>query len=107
MHIKSMKAQCCKNKKLANNIENAVNFLRVISEENRIKILCLLQKEEMCVCNVWQYLGLSQNLTSHHLKTLKDFGLISSRKEGLKIFYKLNKKVVKKHLKILNQFLNP
>ena len=100
-----MKLQCCKNKKLRGDLKDTVNFLRVISEENRIKILCLLKKEEMCVCNIWQYLGMSQNLTSHHLKILKEFGVISSRREGLKVFYKLNEKVVKKYLKLLDRFL--
>ena len=100
-----MKPQCCKSKKLRSDLKSTVNFLRIISEENRIKILCLLKKKEMCVCNIWQYLGMSQNLTSHHLKILKEFGVISSRKEGLKVFYKLNEKVVKKYLKLLDRFL--
>jgi ArsR family transcriptional regulator len=82
------------------------DFLRVIAEDNRLKILCLLKKGEKCVCEIWQFLNLPQNLTSHHLKVLKDFGLVSSRQEGLKVFYKLNKKVAEKHLKILNKFLN-
>jgi len=82
------------------------DFLKVIAEDNRLKILCLLQNGEQCVCEIWQFLDLPQNLTSHHLKVLKDFGLVSSRQEGLKVFYKLNKKVVEKHLKILNKFLN-
>jgi len=82
------------------------DFLKVIAEDNRLKILCLLQNGEQCVCEIWQFLDLPQNLTSHHLKVLKDFGLVSSRQEGLKVFYKLNKKVAEKHLKILNKFLN-
>ena len=82
-----------------------VEFLKTISEENRLKILCLLKEDEKCVCEIWQYLKLPQNLVSHHLKVLKDFDLISSRKERVKIFYKINKKAVKKHLKSLNNFL--
>jgi len=82
------------------------DFLRVIAEDNRLKILCLLKNGEKCVCEIWQFLDLPQNLTSHHLRVLKDFGLVSSRQEGLKVFYKLNQKVTEKHLKILNKFLN-
>lgn len=84
-----------------------MNFLKIISEENRLKIVCILYYGEKCVCEIWQYLKLPQNLVSHHLKILKDFGLISSKKEGLKVFYKLNKKVVKKYIKLINKFLNP
>ncbi|MGQ9848187.1 MAG: ArsR/SmtB family transcription factor [Bacteroidales bacterium] len=74
-----------------------VEFLKVISEENRLKILCLLKNSEKCVWDIWQYLGLVQNLVSHHLKVLKDFGLVSSKQEGLKVIYSLNKKVEKTH----------
>jgi len=99
-----MKPDCCKNKS-AGKIRQVVEFLKIISEENRLKILCLLEEDEKCVCEIWQYLKLPQNLVSHHLKVLKDFDLISSRKERVKIFYKINKKAVKKHLKSLNNFL--
>ena len=98
-----MEAKCCR--KLEAKINQLIKFLKIISEKNRIKILCLLKKGEKCVCEIWQCLKLPQNLVSHHLKTLKDFNLISSRKEGVKIFYKLNKKVIKKYLKLLDEFL--
>jgi len=100
-----MKIKCCKNQKAGGELKEVVNFLKVISEENRLRILCILKKQEMCVCEIWQYLDSPQNLTSHHLKVLKDFGLISSRRDGLKIFYKLNKDISKKHLKLLNKFI--
>ena len=100
-----MKIKCCENKKAVGELKEVVNFLKAISEENRLRILCILKKQEMCVCEIWQYLDSPQNLTSHHLKVLKDFGLISSRRDGLKIFYKLNKDISKKHLKLLNKFI--
>jgi len=99
-----MKPECCKNKS-AKKLTQVIEFLKIISEKNRLKILCLLKREEKCVCEIWQYLKLPQNLVSHHLKVLKGFGLISSREEGVKIFYKINKKVVKKYLKWLNRYL--
>jgi len=97
--------KCKKNKKLSKEIAAAAEFLKIISEENRLKILCLLREKEKCVCDIWQCLKLAQNLTSHHLKVLKNFGLVSSRQEGLKVIYSINKKVVKKYLKFLNKFL--
>lgn len=81
-------------------------FLKNIAEENRLKILCILRDGEKCVCDIWQYLELPQNLTSHHLKVLKDFDLISSKKVGLKVFYSLNKNAINKYSKLLNKFLN-
>lgn len=107
-----MKPSCCKNKS-EKNIKQAAEFLKIISEINRLKILCILQEDEKCVCKedekcvceIWQCLDLPQNLISHHLRVLKDFGLISSSKRGLKVFYKLNQKILIKHIKLLNKFL--
>ena len=103
---KFMNPKCCKNKKSVANLSQTVEFLKIISEENRLKILCLLREEEKCVCDIWQYLDLAQNLTSHHLKVLKNFGLVSSRQEGLKVIYSINKKVIKRFSELLNNYLN-
>ena len=103
---KNLKLNCCKSKKLEIKFKEVLDFLKIISEENRLKILCILQRQEKCVCDIWQCLNLPQNLVSHHLKILKDFNLVFSKKEGLKIFYKLNKKAVKKYFQLLNKILN-
>jgi ArsR family transcriptional regulator len=100
-----MKINCHKNKKTQQNSQKIVDFLKVISEENRLKILCILKKQETCVCEIWQYLNLPQNLTSHHLKVLKNFGLICSKRKGAKIFYKINFKNFSKNLELLNKFI--
>ncbi len=100
-----MKLKCRKNKKAKGELKKAVDFLRVISEENRLLLLCLLKKREMCVCKIWQHLGLPQNLVSHHLKVLKNFGLINSHREGTKIIYYLNQKDIKKFFSLLSNFI--
>ena len=100
-----MKTLSCKSKKTNQELKKTVDFLKVISEENRLLLLCLLKKGEMCVCEIWQYLDLPQNLTSYHLKALKDFGLIKDRKEGLKVYYSINKKELTKFNSLLNKFL--
>jgi ArsR family transcriptional regulator len=101
-----MKSKCCIDKKSAIPLSQTVKFLKIISEKNRLKIFCLLKEGGKCVCDIWQCLNLPQNLVSHHLKILKDFGLVSSQQEGLKIKYSINKKVVKKYSKLLNNYLN-
>ena len=100
-----MNLDCCKNKKGRDEIKQLVDFLKAISEENRLKILCLLQKQELCVCEIWQILDLPQNLASHHLKVLKDFDLVEYRKEGVKIIYSLNSKNTKKYISLLSRFI--
>jgi len=100
-----METKFCKNEKSVGNLKEVIDFLAVISDSCRLHILYLLKKQEMCVCEIWRALNCSQNLTSHHLKVLRIFGLISSRRDGLKIFYKLDKKILKKYLKSLNKFI--
>ncbi len=101
-----MKSKYYNNKKSLEKISQIAEFLKIISEENRLKILCLLKEKERCVCDIWQYLDLAQNLTSHHLKVLKDFELISSRQKGLKVIYSINNNILKKYLKLLTNYLN-
>lgn len=103
-----MNFDCCKTKKSKNNLDQTAEFLKVIAEPNRLKILCILilQKQEKCVCEIWQFLNLLQNLISHHLKVLKDSGLIDSRKEGTKVFYFFNQKNIKKFTSLLSHFIN-
>jgi len=100
-----MRLKCCITKKLIINLSKIVEFAKIMSDENRLKILCLLKEGEKCVCDIWQCLKLPQNLVSHHLKVLKDFKLISAEKRGLKVFYKLNHQTVEKYVKSLNKIL--
>lgn len=100
-----VKKNCCTDSSTDNQLHDAVDFLKIIAEENRLKILCILLHNERCVCDIWQYLNIPQNLTSHHLKVLKDFGLITSRKEGLNVFYSINNANLTKSKKLLDEFL--
>jgi len=97
--------KCCNNKKSTKDLNQTINFLKIIAEENRLKILCLLRDGEHCVCEIWSNLDLAQNLASHHLKVLKDFELIESRKDGLRVFYSINKKQISKYTNLLESYL--
>lgn len=97
----------CLDRKLINNTANLLPFLKIISDGNRLKILCLLKGGERCVCDLYENLDLAQNLVSSHLKILKDFGLIEVRQEGKKNYYRINLKSFKAHnLLLVNFFKN-
>ncbi len=100
-----MKPKCCIDNKILSQVGQTAGLLKVIAEDNRLKILCILKKGERCVCDIWQDVGLPQNLASHHLKVLKDAGLLNSRKEGLNVLYSINKKGMGKFNLLLNNFL--
>ena len=101
-----MKYNCCKKSKSSNEISKVAKLLGIIAEGNRLKILCVLKKGERCVCDIWQDLGIAENLASHHLRILKEAEMIVSRKEGLKVIYSINKKGIKRLNSLLNRFLN-
>jgi ArsR family transcriptional regulator len=64
-------------------------LLKMVSEESRLKILCVLRSGEHCVCELLEHIDLSQSLTSHHLKDLKTLGMVESDKRGLRVYYSL------------------
>ena len=66
-----------------------IEVMRALSDPNRLKLLKLLQKREMCVCEIQASLGIAQPTVSKHLKILEDAGLVGRRKEGLWVNYSL------------------
>lgn len=64
-------------------------LLKIVSEESRLKLLCILRRGEHCVCEIREHITLSQSLISHHLKDLKDGGIIKDKKQGLYVYYSL------------------
>lgn len=66
-----------------------IRVMKALSDPNRVKLLKLLQKREMCVCEIQAALAVAQPTVSKHLKVLEDAGLVSRRKEGLWVNYSL------------------
>ncbi len=64
-------------------------LLKIVSDNSRLQILCILQTGEHCVCELMEETKLSQSLISHHLKDLKDANLVSDRKDGKWVHYSL------------------
>ena len=72
---------------------NGVNLLKCICDDTRFEILELLEeKKELCVGDFVEILKKDQPLVSHHLKTLKQCGIVKSRSEGKKMMYKISNK---------------
>ena len=87
------------------NIPHLLPFLKTISDENRLKILCFLKEKPQCVCDIVEFTKLPQNLVSHHLKKLKEIWIVNYEKKGLKISYWLDNKEIKTYIKELNNLL--
>ena len=63
--------------------------LKALSDPTRLEILYLLSDGEMCVCRMTPALDKPQSSVSRHLNVLKNLGFIKSRKEGVRVYYKL------------------
>jgi ArsR family transcriptional regulator, arsenate/arsenite/antimonite-responsive transcriptional repressor len=78
-------------------MKNLVIFFKAMGEETRVKIITMLLQEEMCICELIDELGLSQSAVSHHMKILKQAGLVNDRRDGKWTFYSINKKGFEEH----------
>ena len=64
-------------------------FLRCIGEPTRLRIIKLLSEEEKCVGDICQAVGKDQPLVSHHLRALRECGIVTARQETQKVYYRL------------------
>jgi ArsR family transcriptional regulator len=64
-------------------------FLRTLGHPVRLRILDILTQQEACVCHLTAIVGRPQPYVSQQLATLRDGGLVSDRREGTLIFYRL------------------
>ena len=84
---------CCSSKNIkSKRVFALASLLKIVSEENRLRLLCILQKGSHCVCEMMKHVELSQSLISHHLSDLKESGVVKDQKRGLRIYYSLTKK---------------
>lgn len=65
------------------------DLFKVFSDSTRIKILCALFQNELCVCDLAALLNMSQSAISHQLRVLKSSRLVKFRRDGKVIYYSL------------------
>lgn len=70
-------------------------FFRLFGDSTRIKIIFVLSKSELCVCDLAAALGMSSSAISHQLRLLKAGKLVKNRREGKSVFYSLADEHVK------------
>ena len=66
---------------------------KALSDETRLRILSLLIQGELCVCDLMAILQLPQSTVSRHLAYLRNANLISDRREGVWMYYRLEEKL--------------
>ncbi len=66
-----------------------IKTMKALSDPNRVKILKMLEKRCLCVCEIREALGIAQSTVSKHLKVLEEAGLVSYEKEGPWVNYRI------------------
>jgi ArsR family transcriptional regulator, lead/cadmium/zinc/bismuth-responsive transcriptional repressor len=63
---------------------------KILGDPTRLKIIMALRGGEMCVCDIAAFLGLSESAVSHQLRRLRELSLVSSRRDGQILYYRLD-----------------
>ena len=71
-----------------------IELLKALADNTRFKSVEFLLEGEKCVCEIFPHVKRTQSTVSIHLGNLEDAGVLESRREGKKIFYKIKDKRV-------------
>lgn len=77
------------------NTEEAVRAFKALGDENRLRIVGIVaERGDVCACRLLDDLDMTQPTLSHHMKLLRDSGVVKARKEGRWMHYSLDREVV-------------
>jgi ArsR family transcriptional regulator, arsenate/arsenite/antimonite-responsive transcriptional repressor len=91
-------------------VEEVSQFLKALADPNRLRIFAALIQGDSCNARLNEQLGLAPNLLSHHLRALREAGLVQDRRDKFDarwIYYTVDRENVKKWCDWLNTFLDP
>lgn len=69
---------------------NVADFFKIFSDKTRLKIVTVLLKDELCVCDIATVLEMSHSSISHQLRVLRQYKVVKNRKEGKVVYYSLD-----------------
>ena len=71
-------------------MSSTLNLLRLLADSTRLRLLLLLEQEELSVAELQQILGMGQSRISSHLSQLKRAGVLTDRRVGKNVYYGAN-----------------
>lgn len=84
-------------------MDESLKIFKALSDETRLKIVRFLLEQEKCVCEIVPHVKRTQPTVSIQLAKLETMGILSSRREGKSVYYKLKNKKVREILHCLNK----
>src|ERR1700686_765822 len=87
----SMQRSCPRAPQVRESFEEQADLLRAVADPYRLKILAMLSRAEceVCVCDCTDALPLNQPTVSHHLRVLREAGLVDCERRGTWVYYRL------------------
>lgn len=79
--------------------------LKTLANHKRLEIIQLLKNKELTVTEMIEMLGINQSNLSQHLSVLRRYKIVTARKDGLHVYYKLTDKHIAEAVKDLREFL--
>ncbi|OKH38330.1 ArsR family transcriptional regulator [[Phormidium ambiguum] IAM M-71] len=74
---------------LTEKAQRMAEFFSLLGDANRLRILSMLAVKELCVCDLAAALEMSESAVSHQMRVLRSMRLVSYRKQGRNVFYRL------------------
>ena len=71
-------------------VYDLADLFKVFGDSTRLRILCVLMEQEICVADLADTLEMTQSAISHQLRTLKQNKLVKSRRDGKMVYYSLD-----------------
>ena len=84
-------------------MKDRVKLFKALSDESRLNIIEFLLAGEKCVCEIVSHVKRTQSTVSIQLAKLDALGIVSSRRDGKRIFYRITNEIVKEILEIVRE----
>ena len=81
--------------------EDIISVSKALSDKNRVEIVKLLSENELCACHLLEHFDITQPTLSHHMKQLKESGLVKVTKKGTWNHYSINKEIIDEYINFL------
>jgi ArsR family transcriptional regulator len=81
-------------------IIDLADVFKLFADSTRLKIICSILNNELCVCDLCELLNLTQSNVSHQLQLLRTAKLVKYRKDGKQVYYSLQDEHIEKIIKM-------
>ncbi|MBB6734448.1 ArsR/SmtB family transcription factor [Cohnella zeiphila] len=71
-------------------VRDMAEWFKALSDPTRVKLLCAMRQQELCVHDLSELLGMGQSAVSHQLRYLRNMRMVKRRKVGKTVFYSLD-----------------